>query len=556
LSLAIALTATVVAGDRTRGQTTVSFQEGVGGYAGSLEVFIGLDTNDIPNGVDGNVVGSTLSQDFLDGLYHDRSPASTTGDPFQEIELLMRYDNIFGGGAGQIPLGSKITSATLTFTTGDGGNAQSNGPYGVAQITALEDGMPWQFDSADTWTSVTAIGTGSGATYPGGHIARPLDKGFRGPMPASDGVPATPVISKSTADVTRMVQNWSSGQPNQGFLVRSGTTDGWQVFTSGAFQVRPDVPVEELRPKLTVTYEPAPAAPSTTVTLQQNVGGYVGTTMAWLQAGLLNAQLEYPGQLTTDGATIDEAFLDGANLANDSPDDQALIKFGNIFASQGGSVPDGATILDAQLIVDTAGNVLSNSVGTNGNFGARQMLADWTTSTLFTDFGGNGPDQTQGEVGPVLDTTGALIADARTYLDVTSAVKNWKNGQPNYGLLVEAIDTADGWAIKFLNSSSPPQLQITYSTAIAPTTDADFDDDGDVDGADLLVWQRHLGTTTGATLSTGDANADGAVNAADLAIWQMQFPAAAVLAAGVPEPSSLAISASVAAVVLLRRRYA
>ncbi|HEX6961188.1 MAG TPA: hypothetical protein VF175_04930 [Lacipirellula sp.] len=74
--------------------------------------------------------------------------------------------------------------------------------------------------------------------------------------------------------------------------------------------------------------------------------------------------------------------------------------------------------------------------------------------------------------------------------------------------------------------------------------DADFDDDGDVDGRDFLVWQRNLGTTSGATNSVGDADGDGAVDADDLAIWEGNFgTGAAVAAAGtIPEPASGALA--------------
>ena len=34
----------------THAQTTVSFQEGTDGYTGMLDIFIGLDENDIPGG--------------------------------------------------------------------------------------------------------------------------------------------------------------------------------------------------------------------------------------------------------------------------------------------------------------------------------------------------------------------------------------------------------------------------------------------------------------------------------------------------------------------------
>jgi glucose/arabinose dehydrogenase len=72
---------------------------------------------------------------------------------------------------------------------------------------------------------------------------------------------------------------------------------------------------------------------------------------------------------------------------------------------------------------------------------------------------------------------------------------------------------------------------------------ADFDDDGDVDGRDFLIWQRNFNTDDGYG-SMGDANHDGLVNDQDLAIWQDQYgtqspPLSASTA--IPEPTSLTL---------------
>ena len=56
---------------------------------------------------------------------------------------------------------------------------------------------------------------------------------------------------------------------------------------------------------------------------------------------------------------------------------------------------------------------------------------------------------------------------------------------------------------------------------------ADFDEDDDIDGADLLAWQRGYGMTSGAAIADGDANADGAVDGVDLAVWVEQFGSSA-----------------------------
>lgn len=84
---------------------------------------------------------------------------------------------------------------------------------------------------------------------------------------------------------------------------------------------------------------------------------------------------------------------------------------------------------------------------------------------------------------------------------------------------------------------------------------ADFDSDGDIDGADFLTWQRGYGI--GATLEQGDANDDGSVNGADLTIWQDQYGDAPLVAAvTVPEPTALALlfTAAVCGLAIRRER--
>jgi hypothetical protein len=86
---------------------------------------------------------------------------------------------------------------------------------------------------------------------------------------------------------------------------------------------------------------------------------------------------------------------------------------------------------------------------------------------------------------------------------------------------------------------------------------ADFDDDGDIDGADFLTWQRGLGTTGTATPSQGDANNDGSVTADDLAIWKAQFglPAAGPAVGVVPECGTLALAVIGGLAGFGRRRF-
>ena len=82
--------------------------------------------------------------------------------------------------------------------------------------------------------------------------------------------------------------------------------------------------------------------------------------------------------------------------------------------------------------------------------------------------------------------------------------------------------------------------------------DGDYDFDGDVDMADLMILQRTFGSTTD---GAADGNGNGVVDAGDMAIWQQTFGQSTVAGAvaAVPEPSTLACL-TVGLLVLPRRR--
>jgi hypothetical protein len=78
-----------------------------------------------------------------------------------------------------------------------------------------------------------------------------------------------------------------------------------------------------------------------------------------------------------------------------------------------------------------------------------------------------------------------------------------------------------------------------------PANNADFNNDGIVNGADFIIWQKNVGATGQTDKTNGDANGDGSVNAADLAVWQSKFggPPASAAVTGVPEPASVLLTA-------------
>ena len=92
---------------------------------------------------------------------------------------------------------------------------------------------------------------------------------------------------------------------------------------------------------------------------------------------------------------------------------------------------------------------------------------------------------------------------------------------------------------------------------------ADFNRDGDVDGADLLTWQRNLAAAGPAAI--GDANHDHAVNTADRTVWSQQFAKPAALNSlqsaahslqpnPIPEPTAAALILPAAIIHLTHSR--
>src|SRR6185503_7172177 len=81
---------------------TATFRQGVLGYTGAVDTYI-----DAGNPTTSNATNVLLTTDGV-------PPAN------EERQTLIRFDNIFGNGAGQIPVGSTINSATLTFNVSNG----------------------------------------------------------------------------------------------------------------------------------------------------------------------------------------------------------------------------------------------------------------------------------------------------------------------------------------------------------------------------------------------------------------------------------------------------
>ena len=422
---------------------TISFQNGVDGYTGTFDRRIGERFDD-------EIDGSGVQNYFLDGFKTDQSSPDTQG--------LVRFDDIFGSGPGQIPAGATILSAELILTTSLVGNAQTGGPYGVAGLLQPFDSTTSYFSDFSTTTDLVS----RGAWWQDGSATRPVG-GYGRQHPGTT----------DSANVASVVQSWADGVPNHGFVVQAGlsdsinqaanTSDGWSIRTTG-------YPLSDTRPKLEVSYTTVPVEINT---FQDGMGGYTGTTMAIVRSGT-NALIEDVGHLdrpemTEDASALDQTFLDGVVFSDiagntNSPDDLALLKFDRVFGTEPGQAPMEVPVARAWVVI-TTGDTNANA-RSGGPYSAHAMLRPWDVSSLHSAFGAvNGLQIGDGDIGPALDSLDGFIRGAEVWFNVTDYLEGVRTGAADHGIAIQANGTADGWQIH-TNGSTPlearPRL-VAYS---------------------------------------------------------------------------------------------
>jgi immunoglobulin I-set domain protein len=239
----------------------VSFREGVNGYVGTLDTQLrsASPTTDTSAAVD-------LIADGSDGT------------PAGPAQIIIRFDNIFGGGPGQIPPGATIRKAELILYS-TAGNAQSGGTFSLNRI--LQD---W----AETCTWGSCFG-GDGMQQDDIESMSTADSTFipNFPDPANNGV------QSRTNNVTTSLQAWSLGQANLGWVIWEppASTDGYRVNTSENATVanRPILLVEYGQcTAVTFTQPPANATVEQcrTATFSVQTTGSTPITYQWNKGGL------------------------------------------------------------------------------------------------------------------------------------------------------------------------------------------------------------------------------------------------------------------------------
>lgn len=192
----------ILASAQSRAET-LTFRQGDGGAYSSTQGAYSFTISGPGNG-SGTVIRVTTTYDF-------------------PIYLgLLRFPDIIGNDAGQIPPGSTIESASLDFT-------RFNDSDKVAFLAVVN--AAWDEDTVN------------GANFPS--VA-----GGTGPVPAGAAG------SHDVANITSAVQAWASGTPNWGVRIMAG----FSQTTSDQSFYSDDATIQDTRPLLTVTFTPPPNA--------------------------------------------------------------------------------------------------------------------------------------------------------------------------------------------------------------------------------------------------------------------------------------------------------
>jgi hypothetical protein len=268
--------------------STASFRQNVNGYTNAADTRIRQNAPDTS--------ATTAASVFVD---YDVAGNST----YNPDEVLVRFDNVIGSNAGQVPAGATVEAAVLDMAT-----VANNGYGDGGQFYAMY--APWQ--DTNTWNDL-----GNGIQTDG--IEAALSPTASAGSPSLNPNACGGYMS---FEVTPDAQAWASGtRPNYGWAIMpyTGGGDGWSVSMSESADPRE-------RPQLRVFYT-APAAPphissitrsGSSVTL--NFTGPASSQVTVYRATSVN------GPYTSIGTTTTSAGGTGTFTDNTAPASMAFYR--------------------------------------------------------------------------------------------------------------------------------------------------------------------------------------------------------------------------------------
>lgn len=271
-----------------------------------------------------------------------------------------------------------------------------------------------------------------------------------------------------------------------------------------------------------------------------------GVTFKYFAKPLLNSSGDTAFFATLQGPGIDTSNEEGLWMRRR---DGTL----HLIARDGASVPDAGDGVNFHFLSPAVNSLMAPFMNSSGEIVfATALIGDGVSSANNQGVWA----WTQGRLiklvrrGDLFDVNpDPLVEDLRTVagtaLSITSNItgSGGGDGRPSIlnddGLVVLGLIFTDGSSGIF--------------TAQLPRQPGDFDNDGDVDGADFVAWQTNYPMEGGAARADGDGDGDGDVDGADFGVWQTNFggaPDEASSPVPVPEPGAGWIGASGLIVIL------
>ena len=174
----------------------VRFRQGLSGYADCADTMLRAATP-----ATGESATTLLSADL------DTDSVAAGNQPAQ---ILVRFDNLFGPAATQVPLNAAILSAKLSHWTGSGADDDSDDLASAHRML-----VPWT--TADTWDSLD-----------GGVAANDTEAMLAASFTQMPELENAPVILDVTADIAAFL----AGAPNHGWVINCTGVDGWFACSS------------------------------------------------------------------------------------------------------------------------------------------------------------------------------------------------------------------------------------------------------------------------------------------------------------------------------------
>ncbi|MBL8826877.1 MAG: hypothetical protein JNM18_07800, partial [Planctomycetaceae bacterium] len=239
-----------------------SWQEGTSSYTGTQDTFISSTQASTSYGTQ-----TSTHMDLSDATYG-------------VTQTLLRFDNLFGTGTNQIPLGSVILSARLVVNTTNA----------AASTTISMHRMLANWTEASTYNSMTG-----GVTYDNVESLSAADASFTAPT-------VTGLFTISGLEAA--VQSWSNGATNYGWVFATNSTDSWQFSSSedGTVANRPELIIEYAAPTVGVVVTPTTGLATT------EAGGTAQFSVVLTAAPTSNVTIAVASSDTTEG-TVSTSLL-------------------------------------------------------------------------------------------------------------------------------------------------------------------------------------------------------------------------------------------------------